>query len=211
MYEEWNGVIEVLEHAGRLKQLPRQGWIDRGVGDPESVADHSYRLAVLVLLLAGEDPSVNLGRALTIALVHDLPEAITGDATPFDQALDAAEAERETVFRRPPVYPSEARQAKQAAEAAALEEITSSLTSSLRQLISSAWEEYEEGKSTEAKLVRQADKLESWLQALEYREQQPGLVIESFSIGTDEAVTEPALRELLLAIRHRFDASESSQ
>jgi putative hydrolase of HD superfamily len=205
----WNGIIEVLEHAGRLKQLPRQGWIDRGVASPESVADHSYRLGLLVLLRAGQDSTIDLGRALTIALVHDLPEAIAGDATPFDQALDVPEAEREAIFRRPPIYPSEAQHAKHAAELAAMEEITRELPSQLRELISGAWEEYEEGKTAEAQLVRQADKLESWLQALEYREEQARLVIESFSIGTDQAVTDPSLRDLLDAIRQRYRAEES--
>lgn len=209
MGNEWNGVIDVLEHAGRLKQLFRQGWVDRGVYDPESVADHCYRLAVMVLLLGERDESIDLGRALTLALVHDLPESIAGDATPFDQALDAAEAEREAIFRRPPSYSEEAELAKHAAEAAAIAEITAGLSAELENLVVGAWEEYEAGATPEARLVRQADKLESWLQALEYREQQPGLVIESFSIGTEQAVTDPTLRGLLDAIRERFGGTAS--
>ena len=209
MVKEWEGIINVLDHAGRLKQLFRQGWVDRGVFDPESVADHCYRLGVMVLLLAGRDTSINLGRALTLALVHDLPEAIAGDATPFDQALNEAEAEREAIFRRPPSYSAEADHAKYAAEAAAIAEITACLSPELRTLFIGAWDEYEEGRTPEARLVRQADKLESWLQALEYREQQPGLVIESFSLGTDQAVTDPDLRDLLKAIRERYDGTES--
>ena len=163
----------------------------------------------MVLLLAGRDTSINLGRALTLALVHDLPEAIAGDATPFDQALNEAEAEREAIFRRPPSYSAEADHAKYAAEAAAIAEITAGLSPELRLLFIGAWDEYEEGRTPEARLVRQADKLESWLQALEYREQQPDLVIESFSLGTDQAVTDPDLRDLLKAIRERYDGTES--
>ena len=67
-----------------------------------------------------------------------------------------------------------------------------------------AWEEYEEGATPEARLVRQADKLETWLQALEYRAAQPDLIIDSFRIGTQEAVTDPRLRDLLAAIESRF-------
>lgn len=208
MSNEWDGFIDVLEHTGHLKQLLRQGWVDRGVSDPESVAEHSYRLAVMVLLLAGRDTTVNLGRALTLALVHDLPEAIAGDATPFDQALNEAEAEREAIFRQLPSYSAEADRAKYAAEAAAIAEITAGLSPELKTLLNGAWEEYEEGKTREARLVRQADKLESWIQALEYREQQPGLVIESFSIGTNQAVTDPDLRALLNTIRDRFERAD---
>lgn len=208
MANEWNGILDVLEHAGRLKQLLRQGWVDRGVYDPESVADHCYRLAVMVLLLGERAESVNLGRALTLALVHDLPESIAGDATPFDQALNEAEAEREAIFRQPPAYSSEADRAKYAAESEAMDEITAGLSAELKNVLLGAWNEYEAGQTPEARLVRQADKLESWLQALEYRQKQPGLVIESFSIGTEQAVTDPALRGLLDAIRERFGGTE---
>ncbi|HUY99774.1 MAG TPA: hypothetical protein VMU89_05450, partial [Thermomicrobiaceae bacterium] len=59
-----------------------------------------------------------------------------------------------------------------------------------------------------ARLVHQADKLETWLQALEYRARQPELVIDSFALGTAEAVTDPILRDLLVAIdRRRAGAS----
>lgn len=200
----WDGILDVLEHAGTLKRLLRQGWVDRGVADPESVADHSYRMALMVLLLAGRDRTVDLARALTLALVHDLPEAIAGDATPFDQQL-STEEDRDALFRARPVYSVEAERAKRIAEEAAIAEITARLPGDLRRLILGAWEEYEAGETAEARLVRQVDKLETWLQALEYRAAQPELIIESFRIGTVEVVTDPALRELLAAIEQRFD------
>lgn len=210
MGNDWKGIIDVLEHAGRLKQIRRQGWVDRGVNDPESVAGHCYRVALMVLLLGNRVTPVNLGRALTLALIHDLPEAIAGDATPFDQALSEAEAERETIFRRPPYYSDEADRAKFAAESTAITEISASLPAELESLFIGAWHEYEEGCTPEARLVRQADKLESLLQALEYRKQQPGLVIESFRMGTNQAVTDPDLREFLDAIRECFEGTESA-
>ncbi|MDI3340643.1 MAG: HD domain-containing protein [Sphaerobacter sp.] len=200
----WEGILHALAHAGALKRLPRQGWVDRGVPAPESVADHSYRLALLVLLLAAEDPAIDLAHALTLALVHDLPEAIAGDATPFDDALAAPDADREAIFRQRPAYSAAAEQAKRAAEAAAMRQITAALPASLARRLMAAWEEYAAGETATARLVRQADKLETWLQALEYRAAQPDLIIESFRIGTEEAVTEPRLRDLLAAIQARF-------
>ena len=147
MGNEWNGILDVLEHAGRLKQLLRQGWVDRGVYDPESVADHCYRLAVMILLLSERAESVNLGRALTLALVHDLPESIAGDATPVDQALNEAEAERESIFRQPPAYSSEADHAKYAAESEAMDEIAAGLSAELKNVLLGAWNEYEAGQT----------------------------------------------------------------
>lgn len=204
MTDRWDGVLDVLAQAGALKRLVRQGWVDRGVGEPESVADHSYRVALLVLLLAADDPAIDLTRALTLALVHDLPEAIAGDATPFDHALASPDAAPEEIFRQPPVYSEEADRAKRAAEEAAIRQMTERLPPRLADLIVGAWEEYEAGATPEARLVRQADKLETWLQALEYRAVQPDLIIESFRIGTQEAVTDPRLRDLLAAIQARF-------
>lgn len=203
MTDRWDGILDVLAQAGALKRLVRQGWVDRGVRGPESVADHSYRLAVLVLLLAADEPGIDLGRALTLALVHDLPEAITGDVTPFDDDLATPDAAPEEVFRRRPVYSEEADRAKRAAEAAAIRQMAARLTPKLADTLVGAWEEYEAGETAEARLVRQADKLETWLQALEYRAAQLDLIIESFRLGTQEAVTDPRLRDLLAAIQAR--------
>jgi putative hydrolase of HD superfamily len=63
-----------------LHDLPRTGWILRGIDDPESVGDHVLSTAFVVLALAPRvDPPLNLERALALALVHDVPEALTGD------------------------------------------------------------------------------------------------------------------------------------
>lgn len=206
--DPWDGILDTVTQAGALKQLLRQGWVDRGVDDPESVADHSFRLALLVLLLATMQPEIDRERALILALVHDLPEALTGDQTPFDELLAAPDADRDEIFRRRPTYSASADQAKRDAEAAAIRTMSASLPEPLATLIIDAWEEYEAGETPEARLVRQADKLETWLQALEYRRDQPELIIDSFRIGTEEMVTDPRLRLLLTAMGNRFDADD---
>ena len=63
-----------------LDRLPRTGWALRGVPAPESIAGHALAVAHLVLTLAPEvEPPLRLDRALAMALVHDAPEAWTGD------------------------------------------------------------------------------------------------------------------------------------
>jgi putative hydrolases of HD superfamily len=74
-------------------------------------------------------------------------------------------------------------------------------------MIVEAWEEYEASQTPEARLVRQLDKLETWLQALEYQEQQPDLIIESFRRGTDRDMADGDLRELRMKIDQLFDTS----
>ena len=71
-----------LSAALALKALPRAGWVRAGVRHPESVAAHSWGVAWLVLVLC--PPALDRGRALAIAVAHDLPEVTVGDITPHD-------------------------------------------------------------------------------------------------------------------------------
>ena len=73
-----DGLAELARLAGALKRVRRRGWVLRGVTEPESVADHSFRTALLALVLARDD-SFDRGRCVAMALVHDLAEAVVGD------------------------------------------------------------------------------------------------------------------------------------
>jgi len=191
-----DGWLRFARLVGRLKTLRRQGWIDRGVEEPESVADHSFRLALLAWLLARTRPDLDAERAAILALAHDVAEAIAGDRTPFDAALRAG-AEREQLFRQRPIYDPESEARKTAAERAALAELTALLPEPAGAALVAAWEEYEAGQTAEARFVRQLDKLETVLQAFEYHARQPGLIIDSFVLGALDEVVDPVLRSLL--------------
>src|SRR5256885_14819331 len=70
----------------RLKLEPRQGWKEKlRLSHVESVADHSYGVAMLCLFQACSRGGYDLERLLKLALIHDLDEAITGDLTPEDK------------------------------------------------------------------------------------------------------------------------------
>ena len=76
----------------KLKDVRRQGWVNAGVTQPESVAAHSWGMAILALKLC--PPSLNLERVLTLCLVHDLPEVMVGDLTPEDDRSTKVDDER---------------------------------------------------------------------------------------------------------------------
>lgn len=202
MSQDWDNLLDFLEQAGQLKRLRRKGWVDRGVAEPESVADHSYRLALLVLLAGSLHPGIDVSRAVILALVHDLPEALAGDQTPFDRQL-AAGADPAQLFRSYPSYSPEVEAEKSARERAALQQMVAGLPDELARLLSEAWEEYEAGRTPEARLVRQLDKLETALQATEYRTEQPEITIDSFLLGAEAESVDPPARELLGAILRR--------
>lgn len=129
-----------------LKGLYRQGWLKRGVGESraESVADHSFGTALLALLTAGQPPfaEVDRDKCLRMALVHELGEVYAGDITPVD-GIPAEEK-----YRR---------------EREAFLAVTTGLPEADELL--ALWEEFEEGKSPEAKLLRRLDRLELGIQA----------------------------------------------
>lgn len=132
-----------------LKHLYRQGWLKAGVPRErcETVADHIFGVAMLCWLLieAGAAPSVNLDRALRMALIHELGEIYAGDLTPSDA-----------------ISPDE----KHARERQSLERVLEGVQGA--EDIRALWEEFETGESPEARLVRQADRLEMALQAVTY-------------------------------------------
>ena len=65
--------------AARLKGVRRAGWVEKlGMESPESVADHSYATAMLVMARSDEE-GLDTALALRMALLHDLAESETGD------------------------------------------------------------------------------------------------------------------------------------
>jgi putative hydrolase of HD superfamily len=130
-----------------LKLLPRTGWLQRGIRDPESIAEHTFGVATLALLVGDSVPGMDRGRLLTIALVHDMAEALISDLPASARRFFGAEA-------------------KYAAERAAMTELLSGLPQAEDYL--ALWEEYVQGSSAEARLVKALDRLEMLSQALAY-------------------------------------------
>jgi len=97
-------ILATLEALDPLGELPRTGWVVRGVVPAESIAAHTCAVALLVAMITDElrasGVAIDGERALRMALVHDAPEARTGDVpmphkTP---ALTAALAELEATI-----------------------------------------------------------------------------------------------------------------
>ncbi|HIP75362.1 MAG TPA: HD family hydrolase [Thermococcus paralvinellae] len=142
-------MIRLFLEVGNLKRLPRMGWLLRGVPNPESVADHSFRVAFITLLLADElkkrSVEIDVEKALKIALLHDLGESkITDLPLEAQRYIDKKKAEKKAVMEL-------------------LLEVGNKSLEYFK-----LFEEYEEESSLEGRLVRFADKLEMVLQAYEY-------------------------------------------
>ena len=74
-------IVKFLFEAGTLKLIPRSGWFKIGIKNPESVAEHSFRTALIAFIIAYLETSdiSKACKASFLALIHDLQESRTLD------------------------------------------------------------------------------------------------------------------------------------
>jgi putative hydrolase of HD superfamily len=200
-------VATLLAILQGLKRVPRTGWLDRGVpaADAESVADHSYLTALIAWTLALDDPELDADRVLKLAMIHDLAEAIVGDAPPYEphEVPDRADAAaHRAFFSVRHVRTSENRVAKQQAEGAAFAHLAGLMPPGAREELSALWAEYESHATPEARFVKEVDTLEAYLESRHYAARDPDLPLWGFTDMAGKEITHP----LLVALR---DAARS--
>lgn len=149
---EVKSLFAFFKLCGNLKHLKRTGWVLRGVKEPESVASHTYRMAMMAFMFGGNgvDPSVNRERCIKMALVHDLAESLVGDLLPNEVTKDEK-------YRR---------------EKAAMDHIKTLVPEKVGTELYQLWQEYDSGSSAEAMVVKDLDKFDMILQAYEYEQEE---------------------------------------
>lgn len=141
---EARACVAFAHEMGILKKHVRQGWWIAGIRDPESVAEHSFRTGVIAYVLACvEDAKPD--RAAALALFHDSQESRTGDIPSIGKRYVSTVGHEQITAEQVADLPATAAAAIQA-------------------LIS----EYENKETLEAKVAKDADRLECLLQAREY-------------------------------------------
>lgn len=133
--------LDFLREAGRLKDTLRSAYTTSG--RTESVADHTWRLTLLAITFADELPDVDLLRLLKICILHDLGEAIDGDIPAPLQSSTLSKSERERNDFLSLVEP---------------------LPVDVKSEFISLWDEYEDGRSPDARAAKALDKIETILQ-----------------------------------------------
>ncbi|WP_246281972.1 HD domain-containing protein [Nitrosopumilus ureiphilus] len=168
-----------MKAAANLKKISRQGWIDKlSLNHPESVADHSYSMAIMSMVIS-DMRKCDSEKILKMVLLHDLAEARIGDLTPNQLSGEK----------------------KKKLENNAFNEIIGDLPGNIKSQYLQIWKEYQENISAESKLVHQIDRLEMALQAKTYqKEGHSQKKLESFFESAKKDIDDPKLKELFTKI-----------
>jgi putative hydrolase of HD superfamily len=171
------GVLEFLRAAEAMKNQTRSA--RTSTGKRESVAEHTWRLCLMAVVLADQFPGIDFAKLIRICVIHDLGEALGGDVPAVDQSANAPKSDRERQD---------------------LLQLLAPLPAGIRDHVTALWDEYEAAATPEARLAKALDKLETILQHTQ-GQNPPGFDYR-FNIGYGRQYTTApplvaALREML--------------
>ena len=132
-------LLDILAVAERLKSVPRHAYTS--AGRRESVAEHSWRLALMAMLVADEFPALNMDRVIRMCLIHDLGEAFTGDIPTFEKTEENERTEEQL-----------------------LREWVAALPKVCRDEMTALYDEMERRESLESRIYKAIDNLEAVIQ-----------------------------------------------
>ena len=171
-------ISEFFFQIAGLKKLPRSGWkIKLGLVDSESVAEHSYMMSVMSMVLA-DMKSLNSEKVIKMSILHDWAESKIGDFMP-DEIGHYKKSELENY---------------------AMTEILELLPQKIQSDYQDMWNEFSVRETPEARLVHELDKLEMALQAKIYETDIDPEKLTPFIISAVEQIMDPDVKKILMDI-----------
>ena len=171
-------ISEFFFQIAGLKKLPRSGWkIKVGLNNSESVAEHSYMMSVMAMVLS-DLKSLNSEKVIKMSILHDWAESKIGDFMPDEIGYDK----------------------KSELENYAMTEILESLPQTIQSDYQNIWDEFLARDTPESRLVHELDKLEMALQAKIYENDVDPERVKPFIISAVEQIIDPDLKKILVDI-----------
>ena len=171
-------ISEFFFQIAGLKKLPRSGWkIKVGLDNSESVAEHSYMMSVMAMVLS-DLKSLNSEKVIKMSILHDWAESKIGDFMPDEIGYDK----------------------KSELETYAMTEILESLPQTIQSDYQNIWDEFLVRDTPESRLVHELDKLEMALQAKIYEKDVDPERVKPFIISAVEQIIDPDLKKILVDI-----------
>jgi putative hydrolase of HD superfamily len=175
-------IIRFFQNINKLKRIKRTGWVLKGVRKPESVAEHTFRVAVLAYILTKDIAHINTEKLVKMALIHEFGEISAGDI-PTGARFES----RKGYLKR-----------KHKLESQGVKELLKDIPPPMRREVRSLWNEADEKKTVEAKWLKNLDKLEMALQALDYElEGYSPKKLNEFWEDAERKITEPEVLQIL--------------
>lgn len=166
-------ILAFLQDAERLKDTLRSGRTSQG--RPESVAEHSWRLALLVCLFEDDLGEIDMLRLLKLCLIHDLGEAISGDVPATQQT------------------PDDDRQARERRD---MDQLCAGLPDDMQRAMMALWDEYAAAQTPEAVMAKGFDKIETMLQHVLGRNDPDFDYGFNLTYGTSQTARHPLLSQI---------------
>lgn len=146
----------LLYYTEILKHLERQGWKQKNIPKVETVASHSWQMAMLALFLLNHtNEQYDFNKIIQLCLIHDLAESIIGDITPKEKSYKN----------------------KKIIEQEAMQKIS---TDTNFPLLYELFMEYVEKQTKEAKLANDLDQIDMYMQSLAYEKKYSNQDLEEF-------------------------------
>ena len=206
--------IKFFYEIGVLKEIKRRGWVLRGIKDPETVAQHSFRVLLLSWILAkGRD--LNVKRLLKLALVHSLSAVYIDYLSPYDKLLDikgSKDALRypALVVRAPVAKKGKITEKRYKEEEKAVKRLIKDLPDSISHEILYLWNDFQHKTSKEAQFLYVVDKLENLIQALEYKDKMSSKLLNPFLKQIREITNDKEILNLTDNLNNYFLKGEKS-
>lgn len=165
---------QLLFYTEKLKHLPRSGWLRKKIQTPETVAAHSWQMAMMAMQLSRTmiKENYDFDKIIRMCLCHDIAESLIGDITPLEEAYAK----------------------KQEAEKSAINFIAED--ADMPEIII-LFREYEENKTPEAQLAHDLDKLDMYAQSIDYEKKDQTLNLSEFRQSAEKEIKTPLGKAIL--------------